>query len=759
MAQASPDPLPPGTLLGGRYRVERAIATTTTGAVYAAADTRDQHMVALKAIWPSYLDAVGDSILQRFVREAHVSAALPSSHIVPVLNGAVDPDTRIPYIVMPLLHGHDLGHWLEQVAPLPPVIAVRIAMQAAHGLRLAHDYGIVHRDIKPSNIFLDEQPEGRVVVRVSDFGVAKIKPVDEHHITRTGNLLGSPVYMSPEQLMRPQDVDPRADIWSLGMTLYHMLAGHAPLAAVKSFTDLVLMLSQEDIAPIQKAAPWIDPALARVVHGALIRSVSDRCPSIDAFFEALVPFADGSLDLRREQLVKLSPEERAHVAQRRPMPSLWDAPPMSEARPSLEPMPDTVPVGGMSLEGRLLGGQFRIGAIRHERPTATLHEATDAQGQPCLVKVYRSGIVSSPESLRPFGALLDKVMALKNDHLGRILGHGLDDVTQRYFVATELLRGVDLQQIIRTHGAVEPGAVARLSVQACQGLVALHGAGVFHQNLKPSNVFLHELSDGRMVVKLLDPGQACPLEHAEGDDGPAFSMAGEFALSPMYLSPEQVRGLPASHRSDLWSLALIAYEALSGRKPWQGFHSLGELLIAIERDEIRPLREVASWVEGGLADAVHGALHRDPARRYTSVRDLMVALGPFAAAVRALQRGSFASAKSSVVIRSTPDASGLDKTALADGPPGNLPARASSFPPPGRLPSTPPPVVPTTMVSDGSPLAPARSTAMIVAVVAGLAVVGVSALLLLRLARPRQRQLAAVLLVDADHGMRGRVTR
>ena len=297
MAQASPDPLPPGTLLGGRYRVERAIATTTTGAVYAAADTRDQHMVALKAIWPSYLDAVGDSILQRFVREAHVSAALPSSHIVPVLNGAVDPDTRIPYIVMPLLHGHDLGHWLEQVAPLPPVIAVRIAMQAAHGLRLAHDYGIVHRDIKPSNIFLDEQPEGRVVVRVSDFGVAKIKPVDEHHITRTGNLLGSPVYMSPEQLMRPQDVDPRADIWSLGMTLYHMLAGHAPLAAVKSFTDLVLMLSQEDIAPIQKAAPWIDPALARVVHGALIRSVSDRCPSIDAFFEALVPFADGCDDV------------------------------------------------------------------------------------------------------------------------------------------------------------------------------------------------------------------------------------------------------------------------------------------------------------------------------------------------------------------------------------------------------------------------------------------------------------------------------
>ncbi|RYE91668.1 MAG: serine/threonine protein kinase, partial [Myxococcales bacterium] len=286
MTQATPDPLPPGSLLGGRYRVERAIASTTTGAVYAAVDTRDQRPVALKAIWPAYLDAVGDSLLQRFVREAHVSAALPNPHIVPALGGAFDPETRIPYVVMPLLLGRDLGRWLDEIAPLPPVVAVRIALQAAQGLRLAHDYGIVHRDIKPSNLFLEEREGGRIVVRVSDFGVAKIKPVDEQHITRTGNLLGSPVYMSPEQLIRPRDVDGRADVWSLAMTLYHALAGQAPLAAVKSFTDLVLTLSQQDIPSLQQAAPWVDPALARVVHGALLRTLDARCPSMDALIDA-----------------------------------------------------------------------------------------------------------------------------------------------------------------------------------------------------------------------------------------------------------------------------------------------------------------------------------------------------------------------------------------------------------------------------------------------------------------------------------------
>ncbi|RYE81949.1 MAG: serine/threonine protein kinase, partial [Myxococcales bacterium] len=328
-----------------------------------------------------------------------------------------------------------------------------------------------------------------------------------------------------------------------------------------------------------------------------------------------------------------------------------------------------MPAAATPLEGRTLGGQFTLTQARAEGPTATLYEATDAQGTPCVVKVYRSDLVGSPEALRPFAALLDKVMTLRSDHLTRVLGHGLDPDTRRYFVASERLVGVDLQQTIRSQGALDPGAVARAMVQACQALVVLHGAGVFHQNLKPSNVFLHELPEGRVVIKLGDPGQPFPLEHAEGDDGPAFSMAGEFALSPMYLSPEQVRGLPASHRSDLWSLALITYEALSGRKPWQGFHSLGELLLAIERDEIRPLREVAPGVEGGLADAVHGALHRDPTRRYSSVRDLMVALGPFAASVRSLQRTSFGRAQPSIVIRSGHVASGLDKTALADGPP------------------------------------------------------------------------------------------
>ena len=713
------EPLPEGSVLGGRYRITRLIGPTAMGAVYAAEDTRCGEEVAIKVIWPSYLDLLGDGLLKRFVREAHVSAALPSPHLVPVLSGAIDPATHIPYIVMPLLRGRDLESWFNERAPLDPAVAVRVILQAGAGLRMAHEYGIVHRDIKPSNLFLEEQGD-ELVVRVSDFGVAKIKPVDEQHITRTGSLLGSPLYMAPEQMIRPHDVDPRADVWSLAMTLYHALTGQTPLAKCKSFTDLVLTLSQQEIPPLQDTAPWVDPGLARVIHGALIRDVNARCPGLDAFLEALEPFAGGTTRILPGDLATLSEAARTVKMERIVLPSQWEAPPSTPVAP--------VP-SKSNLVGATVGGRFVLDAVLHESPFATLYSAVEGMSA-CVVKIFRPEISGRREWLTALGARLDKLRGLKSDHITRVLGHGHDEAMGLFFVASERLKGTDLGALIRSRGNLEPGAVARAMVQIGQGLSVAHGAGILHENIKPSNVFLQELDDGRILAKLCDFGQPCPLEHSEGEDGPAFSLAGQFALSPMYLSPEQVQGKPATMRSDLWSMALVLYEALAGRKPWQGHYSLGELLLAIQNEEIRPIREVAPWVEGGLAEAIHGGLRRDPSRRYSSIRDMIVALGPFAASARTLQLSSFSSSRPSVIIHSDKTASPLDKTALADSsnaqPRVQLPSSPSpAQPPPQRSPSS------DTMISVSAGargLSP--SLAILLAVVAAVLVVGLVAFFL-----------------------------
>ncbi|MCU0659212.1 MAG: serine/threonine protein kinase [Polyangiaceae bacterium] len=713
------DLLPDGSLLGGRYRVLRKLGPTTMGAVVAAEDTRSGEQVALKVIWPSYLEALGDALLKRFVREAHVSAALPSPHIVPVLSGAIDPSTRIPYIVMPLLQGRDLDAWLRDRSPLAPEIAVRIALQAGQGLKLAHEYGIVHRDIKPSNIFLEEKDD-ELVVRVSDFGVAKIKPVDEQHITRTGSLLGSPVYMAPEQMIRPKDVDPRADVWSLAMTLFHALAGQAPLARCKSFADLVLALSQHPIPSLQELAPWVGKDLARAVHGALLRDLDARCPSIDAFLEAIAPFAGGTTRLTPADLAPLGEQQRAKKQERGPLPSRWELGPLSSEAP-------TIPRDS-SLLGKTIGGRFVLKTLLHEGPAATLYAAEEGPAR-VAVKLFHREISERRAWFEAYGARLEKVQKVKNEQIVRVLAHGFDEGLNQYFVATELLAGQDLGSMIRSRGQLHPGAVARALVQVGQALSAAHAAGVLHENIKPSNIFLQDQGDGRVVARLCDFGQPCPLEHREGEDGPAFSVAGRFALSPMYLAPEQVQGKPATMRSDLWSLALVLYEALAGRKPWQGYHSLGELLLAIQHEEIRSIREIAPWIEGGLAEAIHDGLRRDPARRYSSIRDLIMALGPFAASVPSLQLSSFSTSRPNVVIQQDKDVSALEKTALADSsnthPPAPLP----------RLPSTPPrpaaPLPSATMLSSGDePSAAPRG--VLFAVIAALLVVAATAAFLLK---------------------------
>jgi serine/threonine-protein kinase len=312
-----------GATVGERHRLVREIATGAMGSVFEAEST-DGARVAVKTLLSTRGKKDGPERRARFLREAALSATLLDPHIVPVLDHGVDAPTDTPYLVMPLLRGEDLARVIERVGAIDPNTCVAIFVQACRGLEVAHRAGVVHRDVKPSNLFLEADASGSVVVKVADFGLAKVFDDTVQSLTASGRFMGTPHYVSPEQATNAKRVDVRSDVWSLAMSLYHALAGVPPFANVKSFMQLVLELTGPNgVRPLQDVAPWIDPRIARVVHGALVADLDLRCPSIAELGLAL-EMAVG-IDVARAHIA--ATEVRGVTAPERSaaeLPSSWD---------------------------------------------------------------------------------------------------------------------------------------------------------------------------------------------------------------------------------------------------------------------------------------------------------------------------------------------------------------------------------------------------------------------------------------------------
>src|SRR6185437_13693841 len=250
-----------------------------------------------------------------------------------VLDAGEDPATGAPYMVMEYLEGEDLQHLLKKTGPLRPEVALRIAAQACLGLQKAHEAGVIHRDIKPANLFLARREEGAVLVKLLDFGIAKIQYDDavdpQTALTNTGNVLGSPHYLSPEQARASKDVDPRTDVWSLGVTLYRALTGRTPHEKLDSFINLMMAICLQPAPPVQSFAPWVPPEVAEVVHRALEIDRDARFPSAAAMLDAIRPLCPDGWALHQSMLVPLDERERAPAPVGKRVPSLTPPTPTS----------------------------------------------------------------------------------------------------------------------------------------------------------------------------------------------------------------------------------------------------------------------------------------------------------------------------------------------------------------------------------------------------------------------------------------------
>jgi eukaryotic-like serine/threonine-protein kinase len=273
-----------GTLVGGKYRVDRMIGRGGMGAVFSATNTAIGKRVALKFLGR---EAARDpAATLRFQREAQAAGMIESEHIVHVFDAGTSPD-GLPFLVMELLTGEDLRARLNRDERLSIPEAVKIASEVLRALVRAHAAGIVHRDLKPDNVFLCRRDDGSDLVKIVDFGISKLaNQGGSERLTYRGTVLGTAHYVSPEQAHGSDDVDHRADLYGVGVLLFEMLAGRPPHLA-PSYEAVLLAICTEDAPDIRGLRPDTPEPLARAIACALSREPRARFTSALEFLDAL----------------------------------------------------------------------------------------------------------------------------------------------------------------------------------------------------------------------------------------------------------------------------------------------------------------------------------------------------------------------------------------------------------------------------------------------------------------------------------------
>jgi eukaryotic-like serine/threonine-protein kinase len=281
-------PFAVGDVVAGKYEVVGLLGSGGMGYVISARHTELGEMVALKFLRPEAL--AHEELVERFAREARAAAKIRSEHIANVFDVGVLPDGT-PFIVMEYLAGMDLADYLHQQGALPISTAVEYIMQACEALAAAHAHGIVHRDIKPENLFLTQQAQGMSMIKVLDFGISKISlPRGKRDLVRTQMALGSPVYMSPEQIRRSDQVDARSDIWAVGCVLFELLTGVTAFDE-PSLLELSAAILEREPVPLQTLRPDASLELEDVVLRCLAKNPDDRFQNVAELAAALYPFA------------------------------------------------------------------------------------------------------------------------------------------------------------------------------------------------------------------------------------------------------------------------------------------------------------------------------------------------------------------------------------------------------------------------------------------------------------------------------------
>ncbi len=300
-------PVKQGDIIADKYRVDRVLGAGGMGVVVLATDVTLERQVAIKFLLEEHVKH--KEATERFLREARAAVRIQSEHVARVIdvgtlkNGA-------PYMVMEYLVGTDLSQVIEQKGRSAVEESVGYVLEAAEAIAEAHAAGIVHRDLKPANLFLARKAGGHFSIKVLDFGISKhTNPAtsSQQSLTRTSAMMGSPLYMSPEQMRSSRDVDARTDIWALGVILYELLLGKAPFIA-ESMPELIAHILQDQPMNPRMERPEIPVGLEAVVLRSLEKDPGRRYQNVGDFAQALMPFGPRNARVSVERISRVLQE-------------------------------------------------------------------------------------------------------------------------------------------------------------------------------------------------------------------------------------------------------------------------------------------------------------------------------------------------------------------------------------------------------------------------------------------------------------------
>ncbi len=292
-----------GDVLAGKYRIERVLGQGGMGVVVAATHLQLDERVALKFLLPEALEN-GEAVA-RFAREARAAVKIKSEHVARVSDvGTLESGS--PYMVMEYLQGQDLADWVRDRGPMNVPDAVEFVLQACEALAEAHALGIVHRDLKPANLFVTKRADGSPCIKVLDFGISKftLPGASDLNMTRTQAIMGSPLYMSPEQMSSARGVDARTDLWAIGVILYEILSGHVPFEA-ETLPQLCGLILEGTPRSLRETRPDVPQAVEACILRCLAKDRAARFANAAEFAFALAPFGPPGAARSAERIARV----------------------------------------------------------------------------------------------------------------------------------------------------------------------------------------------------------------------------------------------------------------------------------------------------------------------------------------------------------------------------------------------------------------------------------------------------------------------